>query len=185
MKKLIITLLLSTMSLLVQAEEALSKTLIENYFGATNQIAMLDMEDSDALDDILMLEREEVISTITSLDVYPQIASIIETSGFDNITEFVDIGYRVIGSMYAVQLEKHPELVQMQNFTTQVEAQIASMKAQGMPASVIEEMEAEVKMQKKSIAAMSKAAENASRADKAFVNANFGWLMSTLPGIEE
>lgn len=185
MNKLILTLLLISTSWCVYAEEALTKPLIENYFNVTNKLTSLDLGEAEDISDVMMLEREEVIRTITSLEVYPQVETIVEAAGFDDFSEFLDVGYRVIGSMYAVQLEKHPELMQMQNFTTQVEAQIASMKAQGMPASVIEEMEAEIEMQKKSIKVMAKAAEEASSADKAFVNTNFAWLMSVLPDDEE
>lgn len=176
------------MSFVANAEQALSKALIEQYFGVINQFEMLNINNSpliDKIEDVMMLDKDKAISVVKSLDIYPEIAAIVESAGFSDFGEFVDIGYRTIGSMYAVQLKKHPELMQMQNYPEQVEAQLKSMKERNAPQSVIDEIERGMQSQQKSINMMKKAAKDASVLDKKFVENNFGWLMNILPGNEE
>ncbi|WP_085298840.1 hypothetical protein [Cognaticolwellia mytili] len=188
MKKIIITVSILFMSFMASAEQALSKDLILKYFSVTDQLEILDLDNSSMLEeisDVMLLDREEAIRIVESLDEYPQIKSITDSAGFTNFENFLDIGYRVIGSMYAVQLKQNPELMQIQNFTAAIESQIDSMKKRNMPKEVIDEMEREVASQKNAIESMSKAAKDASSVDITYVENNFEWLMSILPGYDE
>jgi hypothetical protein len=188
MKKIIITLSILLMSFIANAEQALSKDLILKYFNVTDQLEILELDNSSMLEeisDVMLLDRKEALRIVKSLDKYPQIKSITDSAGFTNFENFLDIGYRVIGSMYAVQLKKNPELMNIQNFTAVIESQIESMKKRNMPKEVIEEMEREVASQKNAIESMSKAAKDASSVDITFIDNNFEWLMGILPGYDE
>lgn len=188
MKKITIALSFLLMSLIANAEQALTKELIQNYFSVTEKLEAIDIGNSalfDELDDVMLIDKKETLRIVESSGVYPQVESVVDSAGFSNFREFLNVGYRLIGSMYAVQLEKHPELMQMQNMTSQVEAQIKSMKERGMPVEIIEKMEKEAISQRKYIEVMNKAAQEAKSADKSFVDSNFGWLMEVLPGNEE
>ena len=187
MKKILIALVLSLCSVSAIAEQALSKSLIENYTKTINEIDVI-LKANPALEkqmeDLMTLGKEGALKKVKSLPIYPKLKASIEGAGFDDFEEYYDIGLRIMGAVFKSQMQALPEGMTMESFADQMKNQIAELKKRGMPEKMLNEMEQQYQEQMKSINFMKKAAESASPADIKFAQDNIEWITEVM-SIEE
>lgn len=184
MKNLFITLFITMLSFNVNAEQAFSKALIQQYFNAVKSFEVLEQKNPDLekhLAKAMMMDKDETVKYIATLPEFSQIQKISQSAGFENVEEFVDIGYRVAGSMFDYQINNMPSDMSLETMTAQMKTQIEMMQQNGMPTEMINEMQFALKEQAKSMEFMKKAASQVSEADKKFVRDNINWFMELMP----
>jgi hypothetical protein len=184
MKKLLVAISLFIISISAFAEQALSKNLIEKYMKSIADIELLAKANpalEEKMDNLMMFDKNSAIDALKSLDIYPKIQSRIKSAGFSGLNEFYDISLRLMGGIFKTQMNKMPDGMTADSFISQMENQIAQMKKQGLPESMLTEMEEQFKQQLKSMKSMQKAAENVSAADVKFVSDNIEWITKAMP----
>ena len=183
MKNLIIAFVLSMLSLSAVAEQALSKSLIENYTKTINDIdgiVKANPEIEKQMQDLMAHGKEAALAKVKSLPIYPKLKASIESAGFDNFEEYYDLGMRIMGAVFKTQMKAMPEGMDMDSFASQMKNQIAELKKRGMPEKMLKEMEQQYQDQVKSMAFMKKAAENVSAADLKFAQENIEWITKVM-----
>ncbi|WP_199611014.1 hypothetical protein [Flocculibacter collagenilyticus] len=184
MKKLITGLCILLFSISVHADQALSKSLIKKYVASTEEVDMLAEKYpvvNQQLEDLMTLDKKEVITSMKSSGAYSKIQSAIASYGFNDVEAYLDIGYRIMGAVYKSQLQQMPDSASLDTYVEQMRQQIDAMKERGMPKEALAEMEASIEEQLSSMEFMKKAAASASEEDVKFVNENMAWIMSVMP----
>ncbi len=190
MKKIILALILLTQSTLLLAEPVFSRELITSFYTISNKLDTVAVKYPKAfqgMDDFTLQENDKLIKYVKSTQAYPEIRSILSASGFSSIDDFFNFSYRILGSMYAVQMQKMTaeEKRQLDAIGGMFDGRIKMMEQNGAPASKIVSMKAQQKEMQAQQVAMQQAAKNASKADIKFASDNFNWLVSNMPEEEE
>lgn len=181
MKRIIIILVMMSQPIWAYAEQPLSRALVESFIEASTQMGTLENKYPQIFkraDQFSDTEDEQFIKYVKSSAAYPDIKRIISASKFKSIEEFVSMSKRIMGSMYAVQMQKMPAGM---NINSMMESGIMAMKQTGASADMIAEMQRDLERQKAEMAEMNQAAKTASAQDKKFVTDNMEWLMAIMP----
>jgi len=184
MKKLLVAISLFIISISAFAEQALSKKLIEKYMQTITDIELIAKANpalEEQMDDLMMLDKSSAIGAIKSSSAYPKIEQSIKSAGFSSLGEFYDVTFRIMGGMFKTQMNKMPEGMTVDNFISQMENQIAQLKNQGLPESMLTKMEEQFQEQLKSMKFMQRAAKDVSAADVKFVGDNIEWITKIMP----
>ncbi|GLX77115.1 hypothetical protein tinsulaeT_04550 [Thalassotalea insulae] len=188
MKNLVMVLCLIGLSINAYAQQALTKELIEQYIKSTDLITPIMAANpalDKQLDDMMMLDAAEIINKLKSTGVYSKVESVVTSAGFDDVEQYLDTSFRIMGAIFNSQLQQLPEGMTLDSYLEQMKGQIKMMKAQGMPQNVISEMEKSISEQLKNMEFMKKAAANVSEDDVKFVSEHLDWLMQLLPSEDE
>ncbi len=184
MKKLVISVCLVLLSINAYAEQALSKALIEQYVKSTDMITPImkaHPELDKQFDEVMLLDKSEIINKLKSMDVYAKVKSAVTSVGFDDVEQYLDTSFRIMGAIFNSQMQQLPEGMTLDSYLDQMQQQITMMKSQGMPAEMISQMEKGITEQLKNMEFMKKAAANASKADVEFVTQHLEWIIKILP----
>ena len=188
MKKLVISVCLVLLSISAYAEQALSKALIEQYVKSTDMITPImkaNPELDKQLDEIMLLDKSEIINKLKSMDVYAKVKSAVTAAGFDDVEQYLETSFRIMGAIFNSQMQQLPDGMTFDSYLEQMQQQIAMMKSQGMPKEVIAQMEKGITEQLKNMEFMKKVADKASKADVDFVTQHLEWIMEILPAEDE
>jgi hypothetical protein len=182
MKHFIIFITLVLVSFHSFAEQSLSKPLIEKYFATIEKFQVLEniypaMEKD--LESLMQMTPDAAISKIKGLPAFGDIEKIVKMAGYDNFEQFYQQSYRIMSSMFAVQIQSMPE--GMESMSGMLKGTLDRMKKSGMPDDMIKKMEKELAEQQANFNSMETLAKSASDQDVAFMQENMMWLMSLMP----
>ena len=164
------------------AKPEFSKPLIQSFFETTQKLESLKSKYPDIMnnaDTFKFSEKEKMMKFIKGSKAFPEIKKIIAKTPMKTFDEFYLVSVRLMGSMYAVQKEQMPKM--MEGIEKMMSEQIQKMKEQGAPADVVKEMEEKLQEQKEQINEMKEAEKIASEKDKKFIKDNIQWIMSISP----
>lgn len=182
MKYIVLFITLILISFQSSAEQSLSKPLLEKYFSTIEQFESLEAKYPDMDDDlesIMKMTPEQAIHKIKSTPAYHDIEKIVKSAGYDNFEQYYQLSYRIMSSMFAVQMQSMPQGIE--SMSGMLKSTIDNMKKGGMPDDMIKKMEKEMAEQQANIDNMATLAKNASSEDVAFIKENMMWLMNMLP----
>lgn len=178
MYKIVFTLCLCFLSLTVQAEQPLSKPLIENYTKCMSAFSTI-VESSPALEnkmsEAMALGKDSIVETIQASPLSGKLQSLVKEAGFNDLEEFIGVSYRIMGSVFAVQMQK-PESSGLNEYIQMLETQLANIDSQGMPKALVESSKERIESQLNGMKGMQKAAKYASEEDIAFVSQHYSWV---------
>ncbi|MDO6445949.1 hypothetical protein Q4493_09210 [Colwellia sp. 1_MG-2023] len=164
------------------AEQSLSKALLEKYVstiekfqGLEDKYPAMDAE----LENLLQMTPDAAINKIKGMQAYGDIEKIVKAAGYDSFEQFYQQSFRIMSSMFAVQMQQMPDSVE--SMSEMLNSTVERMKKSGMPAEMISKMEKEMAAQKANIDSMATLAKSASNEDIAFMKENMMWLMSIMP----
>lgn len=134
------------------------------------------------IDEAPIIDDAQLIRAIKSSLAYPEIKSILSSSVFRSLEEYLSVSERLMGSMYLIQIEHMPEGMDMASLHEAQKKSIQAMKVNGLPEDVIHSMQADLKDHLATYKKMQSASKKASTEDKNFVASNIKWIMSLFPG---
>ena len=182
MKYIVLFITLILISFQSVAEQSLSKPLLEKYFSTVDQFEGLEAKYPDMeneLESIMQMTPEQAINKIKSTPAYNDIEKIVKSAGYENFEEYYQLSYRIMTSMFAVQMQSMPQGVE--SMSGMLKSTIEKMKKSGMPDEMIKEMENKMAEQQANIDNMTTLAKNANSEDIAFLKENMTWFMNMLP----
>lgn len=190
MKKIILALILLTQPVLLLAAQSLNRQLVKSFYATSDKLDALEAkypQEFKRMDDFSLEEKDKITGYIKSISAYPEIRSLLSANGFSSVDEFFDVSYRIMGSMYTVQMQKltPQEKRQMDAMNQSFEESVKMMKQNGMPDSMIAGMKAQLQDMQNQQLVMQQLANSASKADIKFARENFDWLMKMMPEEEE
>ncbi|MDT0604547.1 hypothetical protein [Thalassotalea castellviae] len=182
MKYIMVGVGLLILSIQSFAEQSLSKPLLEQYVSTIEKFQVLEdkypaMESE--FENVLQMTPSAAIDKIKGMQAYSDIEKIVKAAGYDNFEQFYQQSYRIMSSMFAVQMQQMPDSVE--SMGAMLNSTIERMKKSGMPSEMISKMEKEMAEQKANIDSMATLAKSASDEDIAFMKENMMWLMSIMP----
>ena len=160
------------------SQQALTKTLIQQYAKATEDLTPLieaDSETKNKLADAMQQGKVEMLDVIKSLDLYPEIKLKVTSAGFYNIEQFVDASLRIMGA--AISSQEQTTGMDIDKLFTMMEGQISTMQEQGI---ITKEMLDGFN----GLKAMKSLKENASEADVRFMKENLDWVLKMIPNLD-
>jgi hypothetical protein len=182
MKPLIIFITLVLVSFHSFAEQALSKPLIEKYFATIEKFQVLENKypamEKD-LESLMQMTPDAAINKIKGLSAFGDIEKIVKMAGYDSFEQFYQQSYRIMSSMFAVQMQNMP--AGMESMSGMLKGTLDRMKKSGMPDDMIKKMEKELAEQQANLTSMETLAKSASSQDVTFMKDNMMWLMSLMP----
>lgn len=184
MNKIILTLILLSVSSWVSAQQPLNKETVESFIRLNTEMIKLESkypEVFERADSYEFSEDSKGISYLKSSVAYPDIKRALSVSNFKSLGEYIRVTSRIMGAMVAVQMEKMPAGMGMGDLGSMMDISIQTMKQNGVSAEVIAEMKQNMEQQNADMKGMKIAAKNASSQDKKFVRENMDWLMSIMP----
>lgn len=184
MKYIVLFITLVLISFQSTAEQSLSKPLLEKYFSTIDQLEGLEAKYPNMkndLESIMQMTPEQAINKIKSTPAYNDIEKIVKSAGYDNFEQYYQLSYRIMSSMFAVQMQSMPESIE--SMSGMLKSTLERMKKSGMPDDMIKEMEKEMAEQQANIDNISTLAKDASTEDIAFMKENMMWLMNMLPNV--
>jgi len=189
MKKIILAIVLIMQPILAFAGQPLSREVVTSFYAASDKLDTLEAkypQEFKRLDEFSLSDKDKIIDYIDSSRASSDIRSVLSANGFSSFEDFFDVSIRLMGSMYAVQIEKMPaeSKGQLQNIEKSFDENIKMMKQNGMPESMIAGMKAQLQEMKVQQLEMKKAAKTVTKADKKFASDNFDWLMKIMPDDE-
>lgn len=190
MRFLTLFLLLSVMSasLSARAELPLNQANMQAYFDVLTGLSGLEKKYPHLRDEIAMSEDEigepgltmltdggkQWAQVIRNLPMADEVIEIIEDNGFDSPEAFTNLGSRLMSGLMAVGMEATD--VDMQQALTELDQQLAQMKAAKMDPALIAQMEAGMAQSKQMMVQARAAQSTVSEADLSAVRANRAWL---------
>lgn len=165
------------------AEQALSKKLIQQHANAIKQIEpLLDQHPKieQQLSDAMLQGKPQMKLLLSQLPDYPKIKTMVTSSGFDSVDQFLDVGLRVMAAMFNQQMKNLPNGMTLDNYMTQLNAQVKAMEQQGLPAEMLTKMKTSLAEQMTNFQMMQKMSEHASAADTKFVGDNLQWVSKVM-----
>ncbi|MGL1958590.1 MAG: hypothetical protein OCD00_14885 [Colwellia sp.] len=185
--RLIIITVLFCLPMMSQAQQALSKELIQSLEKVGVQLKQLETKYPkifETIDAIGEGKQEEAIALVERSKAYPEIKAILNKFGFDSLEGFSDVSMRMMGSVMAYQKKNMPSGMDLGAMNQALSDNIQQMKDRNAPSSIITEMEKQLVETKSSLAQVKLAMKKATEADKKFVSDNIQWIMSVLDNDE-
>ena len=160
------------------SQQALTKTLIQQYAKATEDLTPLIEADSateNKLSDAMQQGKIEMLDVIKSLDIYPEIKLRVTSAGFYSIEQYLDASLRIIGA--TISSQEQITGMDIDQLFTMMEGQISTMQEQGI---ITKEMLDGFNSMK----SMKNLKENASEADVRFMKENLDWVLKMIPNLD-
>jgi hypothetical protein len=182
MKHIILGVSLLILSWQSFAEQPLSKPLLEQYVSTIEKFQGLEEKYpamGSEFENLLQMTPDAVMKKIKGMPAYNEIENIVKAAGYDSFEQFYQQSYRIMSSMFAVQMQQMPDSVE--SMSEMLNSTVERMKKSGMPSEMISKMEKEMAAQKANIDSMATLAKSASNEDIAFMKENMMWLMSIMP----
>jgi len=182
MKYILIVAIFLLTSFQSLAQEPLTKEFVQKYFSTIGKLQTLDMKYPNIdqeMESLMQLTPEAALQKIEGLDAYNDIEKLVKSAGYDNFEQFYKQSYRIMASMFAVQMQHMPQ--GGGSIKETIENTIAEMKKSGMPDEAIAELTKEMSEQQSYFESMEKISKNASKKDIDFMKDNMMWIMSLMP----
>lgn len=156
MNKLLIALGLCALSVIAQAEQALSKDVIERFVTAQQAWEQLDKTNPELIKALDALESvdEGSLADAKKLNGFGDLEKQIQGFGFEGVGELYEVSQRFMGAVFAVQIEANPQMEGMLSASPQ-------------------------------FAKMKKAMDSASSDDKQFVKDNMTWIQAQMQAMDQ
>ncbi len=180
MKKSLYLLVLITLfsqSVYALATAPLNKKIISAYVDVNHKLEHVDKKFPGLLEKankFKVHERVELIFFLRSSRAYLEINDILTSSGFDSLDNFVDTTFQIMGSIYAVQFDKMPNVVE------DIKSNIAMMKSNGYPEEKIKLLEKDLDNAIAEREEIKLSMAHITEEDKKFVSENLEWLETQL-----
>ncbi|UTA48908.1 hypothetical protein L1F30_05015 [Simiduia sp. 21SJ11W-1] len=176
------------------AETPLNRAALAQYFTAIESLQVDLKKHQAALDalevsqgDQLMYDHKAWARELSAQPFAGEIRASLAANGFKSIEEFTAFGSRLFQAMLAVGAEQMPGQMQAvealgeQALSTQ---ELAELRAQGVDAATIAQMQANFAEARAMARAMQSAGDSVPEADKAAVRENYQWLQQQFDALD-